>query len=462
MEDDARAVKGRVIAQSGDIAEVRFGQKTPSLYEILYGGVKRDITLQVYRPSGQGTFSCMILSGKHQITQGLEVISTGGPLRVPVGDEILGRIINVFGQPVDGGKPLTVSSLRPIIRHAPPYHMLSTKREIWETGIKVIDFFAPLIKGGKMGLFGGAGVGKTMLLTEIMHNVVEPKAQRRKKVVSVFAGVGERIREGHELYQELKKRGVLSAVSLVYGPMGGTAAQRFLAGLAAATVAEHFRDRLGYDVLFFMDNVFRFAQAGSELSTLTQNLPSEEGYQPTLTSEMATFHERLVSANGSVLSTVEAIYVPSDDLRDVGVQAIYPHLDSIVTLSRDVYQEGRMPAVDILASSSSILSPQYVGEDHYQAVLSAQNILKKAQSLERMVALVGESELSADNRILYHRARLIKNYMTQPFFVSESQSNLKGQYVALSQTVADMKDIVDGRHDRRDPQELLFIGAIED
>jgi F-type H+-transporting ATPase subunit beta len=350
-----------------------------------------------------------------------------------------------------------------IDKDSTPYSQIITKKEIWETGIKVIDFFSPLIKGGKLGLFGGAGVGKTLLLTEILHNVLmlkeDGKNKETKKRVSVFAGVGERIREGQELHEELSERGVLPLVALIYGPMSENAAVRFMTAQAGAAMSEYFRNE-GNDVLFFIDNVFRFAQAGSELSILTKNIPSEDGYQSTLTSEMASFHERLVSTTKGIVSTIEAIYVPSDDLSDYGVQSIYPYLDSIVALSRDVYQQGLLPAVDILATSSSILNPQYISKEHYDSVIESLSTLKNAESLERMVALVGEKELSVENQKIYKRGKILENYMTQPFFVAEDQTGNPGKYVPLTQTVEDVRAILSGAFDDLEPEKLLFIGSI--
>jgi len=454
-------IQGTIVSVIGEIAEVKFTGQGPKLYDILVDSKNDDIKLHVFSSSEKNTYYCLILAGKHRLHRGKKVISTGEQLMIPVGKEALGRVMNIFGAAIDGLSPLTSEKKYPIFRPSPKYNQIATKKEVWETGIKVIDFFAPLVRGGKMGFFGGAGVGKTILLSEILHNIVTMKHDRqKKKKYSVFAGVGERIREGHELFHELEERGVLKYTAMIFGPMGDNASLRFLTALAASSLAEYFRDEEQADVLFFIDNVFRFAQAGMELATITKNIPSEDGYQSTLASEMASFHERLISANGSYVSTVEAIYVPSDDLLDSGVQAIYPYLDSIVTLSRDVYQEGRLPAIDILSSTSSLLSPEFVGEKHYEAVIAALQSLKKAQGLERMVALVGESELSLENRLIFRRAKMIKNYMTQPFFVAEKQSGRKGIYVPLSKTVETIQKIIEGKFDGKDPTEFFMVGEI--
>lgn len=455
------SIKGIVVSVSGDIAQVKFAGSVPHPWDILSDTVDKSIVLQVYASKDADTFYCMILSGRGEIHRGKVVSSWQSQLSVPVGREILGRVMDIFGKFVDGQKEVAVRERRYVFGQSPHYQDVVSTRRIWETGIKAVDFFSPMVAGGKLGLFGGAGVGKTVLLTEILHNILTLKSdQDKKKRLSVFAGVGERIREGQELYEELKAKKVLPWVSLIFGPMGENAAVRFLTAMAAVSVAEYFRDEEEADVLFFVDNIFRFAQAGSELSTITRNIPSEDGYQATLSSEMAAFHERLVSRGNNTLSAIEAIYVPADDLLDTGIAAVFPYLDSIVTLSRDVYQEGRFPAIDLLSSSSSVISPEVVGEDHYAAVILAQGILKKAQSLERMVALVGESELSAENKVVFKRAKMIKYYMTQPFFVTEAQTGKKGVYVPLKKTIEDVKDITSGKYDAKDPGEFKEIGDI--
>jgi len=334
---------------------------------------------------------------------------------------------------------------------------LNVKQELLTTGIKVIDLFAPLLKGGKMGLFGGAGVGKTMLLTEILHNVLGTSGG---KSLSVFAGVGERSREGLELYHALNDTRSLPFSSLIFGNMGENPAIRFLTAYAAVTLAEYYRDELGKDILFFIDNLFRFAQAGNELSTLMNVIPSEDGYQATLESEMASFHERLSSTDKNYISSIEAIYVPSDDLLDYAVQSIFPYLESIVVLSREIYQQGIVPAIDILASSSVALDPLYVGDFHFEVALSAKNILKRAENLERIVSLVGESELSKEDQITFRRARRIKNFMTQNFFVAEGQKGIKGAFVPLDVCLKDVNGIIMGKYDRIPEERFLYIGSI--
>lgn len=457
---DINIINGTVVSVSGEIAEVQFEAGVLGMYDLVSDPKDEEIKLQVYGSTGAGTYYCMILSGKHKIQRGRKLHSLGIPFSIPVGKNILGRVIDIFGEAVDGLTPIEADVRWPLIRPSPKYEKITTRQEIWETGIKAIDFFSPLVRGGKMGIFGGAGVGKTVLLSEILHNIISVKHDGKKRV-SVFAGVGERIREGQELYEELKMRAVLPFTALVYGPMGENAPSRYLTALAAVTLAEYFRDEENADVLFLVDNVFRFAQAGMELATITRDIPSEGGYQSTLSSEMASFHERLVSSDSSTISSIEAIYIPSDDLLDSGVQAIYPYLDSTITLSRDVYQQGRFPAIDILSSTSAILSPEIVGEDHYEGVINALNTLKRAQSLERMVSLVGEGELSPENQKIYRRARILKNYFTQPFFVTEAQSAKKGVSVPLKKTIADVNEIVKGTFDGQKPEEFYMTGGIK-
>ncbi len=449
-------INGKIISVKGQVAEVEFLQSPPAIYDILEVEGKA-VKMQVYSSSGRDTYYCFVLSGARTLSRGMHVTNTGKSLLVPVGEQVLGRVLNIFGQPLDGGADLKSDSHQPVFKKAPNYSLVTSHQEIWETGIKAIDMFAPLVKGGKMGLFGGAGVGKTILLSEILHNVVTLK---KEQTVSVFAGVGERTREGHELFNELKNRGVLDNVALVFGTMGENAAIRFLTALTGVTMAEYFRDEMKKNVLFFIDNVFRFAQAGNELATIMNTLPSEDGYQATLSSEMAEFHERLVSTTAGNISAIEAIYIPSDDLLDQGVQSIFPYLDSVVTLARSVYQQGLLRAIDMLSSGSSALSPDTVGQLHYETAIRAQSMLKKAEGLERMVALVGEGELSAENQLLYKRARKIKNYMTQSFFVAEEQTGRKGEYVPVKTVVGDVADIIAGKYDHIPDPKFLYVGSV--
>lgn len=450
---------GKIVSIQGQIIEVEFQDEKPNIHDILVLETDLSVKIQVYTSSGPSTFYCFSLTPTKKLYRGGLVKNTGNPIFAPVGKNVLGRVIDIFGNPVDGLGEIKTEEKKPIYQDILIYDNLLTQQEILETGIKAIDLFSPFLRGGKIGLFGGAGVGKTILLTEIIHNIV---VLHKNKNVSVFAGVGERTREGHELYETLKQKEVLPFVSLIFGPMGENPAVRFLTGFTAITLAEYFRDALKKDVLFFIDNVFRFAQAGNELSMLMNTIPSEDGYQATLESEMASFHERLISTKSGSISAIEAIYVPNDDLLDQGVQAIFPYLDSIVVLSRNVYQQGKLPAIDILSLASSALNPEIVGNLHCQTAIDAQNLLKKAVALERIVSLVGESELSADDKIIYQRAKKLTNFMTQNFFVTEEQTGKKGAYVPLKTTVEDVSKIIKGEYDSVSDDKFLYIGSAKE
>jgi len=450
---------GKIVSIQGQIAEVEFSEEQPSIYDILISEQDPSVRLQVSVSSGPSSFFCLSLSPTSNLFRGMKVINTKETITIPVGENLLGRVIDVFGKPLDGKREIKGGAFLPTHRKALSLNEVHQYKEILETGIKVIDLFSPIVIGGKLGIFGGAGVGKTMLLTEVIHNVVTLKKGER---VSVFAGIGERVREGHELYETLKEKEVLDFVSLILGTMGENPAIRFLTGFTAVTLAEYFRDVLKKDVLFFIDNAFRFAQAGNELSVLTSTIPSEDGYQATLASEMASFHERLVSNKQSSISTIEAIYLPNDDILDQGVQAIFPYLDSTIVLSRNIYQAGFLPAVDIFSSTSSILNPEIVGEQHADVVLNAQNLLKQSVALDRIVSLVGESELSTQDKVIYERAKKLKNYMTQSFFVTENQTGRVGVYVPRETTVSDVNAILDGEFDSVSDDKFMFIGSLSD
>lgn len=448
--------KGTIISILGQVAEVEFRDTPPQIHDLLVFEEDPTIRMQVHASSSSHRFHCLTLASTASLYRGGMVVNTGGPVTIPVGPEMLGHVVDIFGKSLDPAKTIEAKTYLPIHRSVAGLSEISTHQEVLETGIKIIDFFCPLLKGGKMGLFGGAGVGKSMLLSEILHNVV---SNPDRSFVSVFAGVGERSREGYELYHSLIDSGVMSSSTLVFGPMGENPAVRFLSGLTAATIAEYYRDTLKKDVLFFIDNIFRFAQAGNELATLTNRLPSEDGYQSTLESEIAEFQERLVSTNTAVVSAIEAIYVPADDLLDHAVQTIFPFLNSIVILSRSAYQEGLLPAVDILGSTSSALDPIIIGDDHFQLALSAKNLLKQAASLERIVSLVGKTELSLEDRTAYERARKLRNYMTQPFFSAQTQKGQNGVFVQLTDTINDVRSIIEGKYDHVGEEKFLYIGT---
>lgn len=450
---------GTIISIKGQVLEVDFPKEKPAVNDLLILEEDRNIKMLVYSSEKNARFYCLLLTDSAQLRRGAKVINTGKTMTGLVGKGVLGRIINIFGEDLDGGGKIKDVEERPIVRFAPVYSDYPTTEGILETGIKVIDLFCPILKGGKMGLFGGAGVGKTVLLTEIIHNIVQvSKTPEAKKSVSVFAGIGERTREGQELFESLKAGGVLPFTSLVFGPMGENPAVRYLTALSATTIAEYFRDEAKENVLFFIDNVFRFAQAGNELSLLMNVIPSEDSYQPTLTSEMAGLHERLVSNKDANITTIEAIYVPNDDILDQAVQSVLPYLDSSLILSRNVYQEGRLPAVDILQSTSSALNTQVAGIAHYATALKAQSLLKQAVSLDHIVSLVGESELSRPDQIVYKRAKILRNYMTQSFFVTAAQTGRAGKYVSLKQTIKDVNDILSGMFDTVHEDRFLYIG----
>lgn len=450
---------GKIVSIRGQIIEVEFSDEKPRIYDVLVFKEDPSIKMEVYTSSSPTSFYCLALTSVAKLYHGAEVVNTKEPIKVPVGQALLGRVIDTIGTAQDGRGEIKSQEMRPIIAKDIEFEKVEIPKEILETGIKAIDFFTPIIKGGKVGLFGGAGVGKTVILSEIIHNIVILHAESN---VSVFTGVGERTREGHELFETLEESGVMNSVSLIYGSMGENPAMRFRTAFTGVTIAEHFRDTMGKDVLFFIDNIFRFAQSGYELSTLMNAIPSEGGYQSTLTSEMASFHERLISTKKNAITTFEAIYVPADDITDNGVQSIFPYLDSGIIMSRQVYQEGRFPAIDILSSTSSALNPETVGDAHYSTNLEAQALLKKALSLERIVSLIGESELSAEDQITYKRSKVLKNYMTQSFKVVENQTERKGAYVSIKEVVTDVRAILDGKYDNLSPDDFLFIGALKE
>jgi F-type H+-transporting ATPase subunit beta len=450
---------GKILSVKGNVVIVEFlGTHRPDMYSILVVE-KVEAKLLVYRSLNEFHFYCFLLTENKEVARGLKVIDTKMPLSIPVGDGLLGRVVDFMGQPVDGKGDIQYDGAHPIFALSPSYEATSSNKEVIETGIKVLDFFSPLIKGGKSGLFGGSGVGKTVLLTELMHNVVN---ENKDDTVCVFAGVGERTREGHELILELEQRGVLSGVSLVFGAMGAISSIRMLTAPAGVTIAEYFRDVKKKNVLFFIDNMYRYVQAGNELSTLMNVIPSEDGYQATLSSEVAGVHERLIGKGDKYITTIEAIYIPADDILDQGVQEILRYLDSTIVLSRDVYREGRLPAVDILSSTSSALNPTMVSMDHYVVNIAARQLLSRAASLERIVSLVGESELSEEDRLTFQRAIKLKNYMTRNFFVAQEQTGKKGAYIDIKTTVADVKAIINGDMDKITADKFLYIGSIAD
>lgn len=442
----------------GEIAEVEIYKNPPFVEEILACEEKLGVLLEVKKISFEGTFlcTCCILSGFDRIARGDKVIRTKQVYLAPVGKNLLGRAVDIFGVPLDGKGPFVVEEKWPISRPL-KYPQISFRKEIIETGIKAIDFFAPLRKGEKIGLFGGAGVGKTVLLLELMHNI----AFYAKQYI-IFAGLGERIREGHELWETMEKVKVLPRSVLIFGQMDEPASVRHKVGFVAATIAEYFRDKLKQDCFIFIDNIYRFVQAGSELAAMLGEIPSEGGYQNTLQSEIGKLEQRLVSTENGTLTSIQAIYVPADDITDPGVQAVFPFLDSSIVLSRKVYEEGRLPAIDLLASTSSALNPKIVGDRHYTLYLEAKKILERYEELREIVSIVGEAELSPENRTIYHRAQKILNFMTQNFFVVEDQTGKPGHYVKVKDTLDGVEAILKGEVDDIPPENFLYIGTLNE
>jgi F-type H+-transporting ATPase subunit beta len=454
-------VHGTIVSVKQHVVEVRFDKTAPKVHDVLKIIGDKIALLEVYSSSAKNTWYCLILRNSDNLTQGAEVESTQESLAIPVGKDVLGRVFNVFGQALDGKGGVSTKTTPLYATNHTSLENVVVPNEVLQTGIKAIDFFAPMLTGGKLGLFGGAGLGKTVLLTELINNIVIRKHKEDSKPrYSIFAAVGERSREAQELIENLAEAEVLNHTSVVVGQMGENPAVRFRTAYAAARVAEYLRDELKSDVLFFMDNVYRFSQAGYELSTLMNAIPSEDGYQPTLPTEIAQLQERLVSNQHGSITSIEAVYLPSDDLTDLGVRSQFPYLDHIVVLSRDIYQQGRLPAIDLLASSSSALSPEYVGPDHYGAYLEAKNLLERAVGIERLVSLVGISELSPENQVTYHRSQLLKNYMTQSFAVTSLQTGKDGCFVARRTTVNDVQAIMAGEIDDVEPEALIQGGSL--
>ncbi len=468
---DENQVIGRVTAIRGQVVEVVVDEFMPKMYDVLKAvgadGNETHVQLEVVSSMGESKFFCLGLSGLHDLYRGMPVMNTGRQLNIPVGDEILGRAIDVFGQVHDGRGELKAEQQIVYQAGEQPVAQVKVSTEILETGIKAIDFFAPVLKGGKVGLFGGAGVGKTILLTELINNLVvtggqlgDGKRSLSRDMVAVFSAVGERAREAQELYSKLSEAKVMDKMTLVLGQMGENPAVRSRTAFLGATIAGYFRDQWKKDVLFLIDNAYRFAQAGNELAMMMKTIPSEDGYQPTLNSEMGRFHERLISTDAGEVTAIEAIFVPSDDMTDYGVRSIFPFLDTFVILTRSVYQEGRMPAMDLLASTSRALNRDLIGANHYETYLEAKKLLEQAASLENIVSLVGFAELSFEDQTLYKRATLLKNYMTQSFFTTKEQTGKEGTYVPLEKTINDVKDIMRGKYDILHPEKLRFIGEI--
>ena len=455
----ANTHKGKVCQVMGPVVDVRFEKgELPAIYNALTIPIEnKTLTVEVAQHIGDNTARCIAMASTDGLKRDTEVTDTGKAISVPVGRGTLGRIFNVLGETVDNGPEAETEERWDIHRPAPEYEELSTSTEILETGIKVIDLICPYSKGGKIGLFGGAGVGKTVLIMELINNIAKEHGG-----LSVFTGVGERTREGNDLYNEMKQSGVLSNPALVDGQMNEPPGARMRVGLSGLTMAEYFRDKEGQDVLLFIDNIFRFTQAGSEVSALLGRMPSAVGYQPTLANEMGALQERITSTKKGSITSVQAVYVPADDLTDPAPATTFAHLDATTVLSRNIASQGIYPAVDPLESTSRILSPETLGEEHYQVAREVQRILQRYQELMDIIAIMGMDELSDEDKLLVSRARKIQRFLSQPFTVSEKFNGFPGIYVPLSETIRGFKEIIEGKHDDLPESAFLFVGTIDD
>ena len=455
----AEILKGVVSQVMGPVVDVHFEDGgLPAIYNALTMEIgEKTLTVEVAQHIGDNTVRCIAMASTDGLKRGTEVTDTGKAISVPVGRETLGRIFNVLGDAVDNQPNLEDAERWNIHRPSPEYADLSTSTEILETGIKVIDLICPYSKGGKIGLFGGAGVGKTVLIMELINNIAKEHGG-----LSVFTGVGERTREGNDLYNEMKESGVLSNTTLVYGQMNEPPGARMRVALSGLTMAEYFRDQEGQDVLLFIDNIFRFTQAGSEVSALLGRMPSAVGYQPTLANEMGTLQERITSTKKGSITSIQAVYVPEDDLTDPAPATTFAHLDATTVLSRGIASQGIYPAVDPLESTSRILSPEILGEEHYTVAKEVQRILQRYQELMDIIAIMGMDELSDDDKLLVQRARKIQRFLSQPFHVSEKFTGIEGTYVPLSETIRGFKEIIEGKHDDLPESAFLFVGTIDE
>ncbi len=456
---------GKVVQVIGPVLDVEFeAEHLPEIYNALEISTKSDtgelinVTVEVQQHIGRNQVRAVAMSTTDGVVRGMDVVDTGAPISVPVGAPALGRILNVLGNPVDNGAPIPADAVRwPIHRKRPDFVDLEPKTEVFETGIKVVDLIAPFVKGGKIGLFGGAGVGKTVVIMELINNVAKGHGGK-----SVFCGVGERTREGNDLYLEMKESGVINSCALIYGQMNEPPGARLRVGLSGITVAEYFRDQENADVLVFIDNIFRFTQAGSEVSALLGRMPSAVGYQPTLATEMGDLQERITSTRNGSITSVQAIYVPADDITDPAPATAFAHLDATVVLSRAITELGIYPACDPLASASRILDPQYIGARHYKAATEVQRILQRYKELQDIIAILGMDELSEDDKLVVARARRVQRFLSQPFAVAEQFTGIPGKYVKLEDTISSFERLVAGEFDHLPEQAFFMAGAIED
>ncbi len=450
---------GKIVQVIGPVVDIRF--KKDNLPELLNAiEIKKGdevILVEVAQHIGDDTVRCISMDSTDGLVRGMEAIDTKAPIAVPVGEETLGRLFNVLGEVIDGKEDVKTEKRTPIHRAAPSFEEQQTTQEIFETGIKVVDLIAPYSKGGKVGLFGGAGVGKTVLIQELINNIATHHGG-----ISVFAGVGERTREGNDLYHEMIESGVIDKTALVFGQMNEPPGARMRVALTGLTMAEHFRDEAGQDVLLFIDNIFRFTQAGSEVSALLGRMPSAVGYQPTLATEMGQLQERITSTKKGSITSVQAVYVPADDLTDPAPATTFAHLDATTVLSRSISELGIYPAVDPLDSSSRILSPEIVGQEHYEVARGVQEILQKYKDLQDIIAILGIDELSDEDRVVVSRARKVQRFLSQPFFVAETFTGLEGRYVPIKETVRGFKEILEGKHDDIPESAFFMAGTIDD
>ena len=452
--------KGKLVQVIGPVIDVKFEKQLPDIYNALevYNENGEKLVAEVHAHNGNNVVRAVAMSGTEGLRRGLEVIDTGKPIQVPVGRSTLGRIFNVLGETVDDGEKLDTDVLRESIhKDAPSFEQQGTDSEILETGIKVVDLLAPYLKGGKIGLFGGAGVGKTVLIQELINNIAKGHGG-----LSVFAGVGERTREGRDLYNEMTESGVIDKTALVYGQMNEPPGARLRVGLTALTMAEYFRDKEGQNVLLFIDNIFRFTQAGSEVSALLGRMPSAVGYQPNLATEMGALQERITSTSTGSITSVQAVYVPADDLTDPAPATTFAHLDATTVLSRQIASLGIYPAVDPLDSTSRILEPEIVGNEHYKIARETQKVLQRYKELQDIIAILGMDELDESDKLTVNRARKIQRFFSQPFSVAEQFTGMKGKYVPLRETIRGFKEILDGLHDDLPEQAFLYVGTIDD
>ena len=452
--------KGKLVQVIGPVIDVRFENELPDIYNALEVQTKSGkLVAEVHSHNGNNVVRAVAMSGTDGLRRGLEVIDTGKPIQVPVGRDTLGRIFNVLGETVDDGEPLDNESVlkESIHKEAPSFEEQGTDTEILETGIKVVDLLAPYLKGGKIGLFGGAGVGKTVLIQELINNIAKGHGG-----LSVFAGVGERTRAGRDLYNEMTESGVIDKTALVYGQMNEPPGARLRVGLTALTMAEYFRDKEGQNVLLFIDNIFRFTQAGAEVSALLGRMPSAVGYQPNLATEMGALQERITSTNAGSITSVQAVYVPADDLTDPAPATTFAHLDATTVLSRQIASLGIYPAVDPLDSTSRILEPEIVGNEHYKVARDTQKVLQRYKELQDIIAILGMDELDEEDKLTVNRARKIQRFFSQPFSVAEQFTGMKGKYVPLRETIRGFKEILDGLHDDLPEQAFLYVGTIDE